>query len=66
MQIVSPKDTNLNVHEISNPVFWEKIKKKYFRMSSAETVTKHAKHQPRTNWFLFSWAQLFKANDVVS
>ena len=31
-----------NLHEKSKPIFWEKIRK-YFRMSSVETVTKHAK-----------------------
>ena len=32
MQIVSLRD---NLHEMSNPVFWEK----YFKMSSAENFT---------------------------
>ena len=35
MQIVSIGD---NLHELSNPVFWEK-KEKYFKMSAAEYVT---------------------------
>ena len=40
MQIVSLGD---NLHEMSNPVFWEKYKK-YFKMSSAENFTQSAKH----------------------
>ena len=39
MQIVS---TGENLHEILNPVFWEKIKDKKFKMSS-EIFTKHVK-----------------------
>ena len=39
MQIVSLGD---NLHELSNPVF-EKNKKKYFKMSSAENFTQSAK-----------------------
>ena len=31
-----------SLHEMSNPVFWGKSKKKYFKMSSAEILTKHA------------------------
>ena len=41
MQIVSLGD---NLHEMSYPVFWEKNKKKYFKMSSAENFTQSAKH----------------------
>ena len=41
MQIVSTGD---NLHEMSNPVFWKKKKKKYFSMSSAENFTQNAKH----------------------
>ena len=40
MQIVSNGD---NLHGLSNPVFWENIKKKYFKMLSAEIFTQHAK-----------------------
>ena len=40
MQIVSIGD---NLHEMSNPVFWEN-KKKYFQMSSAEKFIQNAKH----------------------
>ena len=41
MQIVSSGD---NLHEMSNPVFWEnKKKKKYFDMSSAENLTQDAR-----------------------
>ena len=41
MQIVSNGD---NLHEITNPVFWEKKnKKKNFNMSSAENFTQSAK-----------------------
>ena len=36
MQIVSLGD---NLHEMSDPIFWEK----YFKMSSAEIFTQHAK-----------------------
>ena len=32
-----------NLHEMSNPVFWEKLKKKYLKMSSAENFTHSAK-----------------------
>ena len=32
-----------NLHEMSNPVFWEK-QEKYFKMSSAEFFTQDAKH----------------------
>ena len=32
-----------NLHKMSNPVFWEKIRK-YFKMSSAEIFTERAKH----------------------
>ena len=39
MQIVSLGD---NLHEMSNPVFWEK-KEKYFKMSSAANFTQSAK-----------------------
>ena len=39
MQIVSWGD---NLHEMSNPVFWEK-QKKYFKMLSAENFTQSAK-----------------------
>ena len=38
MQIVSNGD---NLHEMSNPVFWEK-QEKYFKLSSAEIYTQHA------------------------
>ena len=38
MQIVSSGD---NLHEMSDPVFWEN-KKKYFNMLSAEIFTQHA------------------------
>ena len=31
------------LHEISNPVFWEKLEK-YFKMSSAEISTQSTKH----------------------
>ena len=40
MQKVSTGD---NLHEMSNPVFWE-IYKKYFNMSSAENFIQSAKH----------------------
>ena len=40
MQIVSNGD---NLHEMSNPIFWE-IYKKCFNMSSAEKFTQSAKH----------------------
>ena len=39
MQIVSAGD---NLHEISDPIFCEN-QKKYFKMSSAEIITQHAK-----------------------
>ena len=39
MQIVSLGD---NLHEMSNPVFWEN-KKKYFKMLFAESFTQSAK-----------------------
>ena len=39
MQIVSWGD---NLHEKSNPVFWEK-QEKYFKMLSAENFTQSAK-----------------------
>ena len=39
MQIFSLGD---NSHEMSNPVFWEK-QENYFKMSSAEFFTQHAK-----------------------
>ena len=38
MQIVD------NLHEMSNPVFWEKNKKKYFKTLSAENFTQSAEH----------------------
>ena len=38
MQIVS---TGANLHELSNPISWEK-KEKYFKMSSAEISTQSA------------------------
>ena len=37
MQIASTED---NLHEMSNPVFWEK----YYKTSSAEIFTQSAKH----------------------
>ena len=40
MHIVSMGD---NLHEISNPVSWEKYEK-YFKMSSAESFTQSAEH----------------------
>ena len=40
MQILSIGD---NLHEMSNPVFWEKIRKKKIEMSSAENITQSAK-----------------------
>ena len=40
MQIVSLGD---NLHEMTNPIFWEKNKKKKIIMSSTEIITKHAK-----------------------
>ena len=40
MQSVSFGD---NLHEISNPVFWEKKKNMYFKMLSDENFTQHAK-----------------------
>ena len=40
MQIVSIGDY---LHEMLNPVFWEK-QEKYFKMSSAENFTQNAKH----------------------
>ena len=40
MQIVSLGD---NFHEISNPIFWKKIKNTlYFKMLSTEIFTQHA------------------------
>ena len=39
MQIVSIGD---NLHKVSNPFFWEKIRKKYFKMLSAENFTQIA------------------------
>ena len=39
MQIVSNGD---NLHEMSNPVFWEN-KEKYFHMFSAQTFTQSVK-----------------------
>ena len=39
MQIVSVGD---NLHEMSNPVFWEKLE--YFNMLSAKNFTQNAKH----------------------
>ena len=39
MQIVSYWD---NLHEMSNPVFWEK-QEKYFKMSSAQNFAQSAK-----------------------
>ena len=41
MLIVSIGD---NLHEMSNPLFWEK-KETYFKISSAEIFTQHAKCQ---------------------
>ena len=40
LQIVYNGD---NLHEMSNPVFWEKIRK-YFNMSSTKNFTQSAKH----------------------
>ena len=40
MQSISLGD---NLHEMSNPIFSEKKKEKYFKMSSAEIFTQHAK-----------------------
>ena len=40
MQIVSNGD---NLHGMSNPVFWEKGTKIYFKMSSAEKFSQSAK-----------------------
>ena len=40
MKIVSIGD---DLNEMSSPVFWKKLEK-YFKMSSAEKVTQHAKH----------------------
>ena len=34
------------MQEMSMPIFWEKIRKKYFKMSSAKIFTQHAKHLP--------------------
>ena len=36
-------ETGDNLHEMTNPVFWND-KKKYFEMSSAEKISKSAKH----------------------
>ena len=41
MQIVSTGD---NLHEISNPVFWEKKRENFFGMLSAANFTQSAKH----------------------
>ena len=41
MQIVSSGDNLHNLHEMSNFVFWEKIKK-MFQMLSAENFTESA------------------------
>ena len=41
MQIVSNGD---NLHEMSNPVFWENKKKKKIKTLSAESFTQSAKH----------------------
>ena len=40
-QIVSYGD---NLHEISMPIFFQKNKKNYFKMASAEIFTRNAKH----------------------
>ena len=40
MKTVSTGDS---FHEMSNPIFIGKIKKKYFEMPSAELFTQHAK-----------------------
>ena len=41
MQIVSLGD---NLHEMSKPIFWKKIRK-YFKILSAEVFTQNAKRQ---------------------
>ena len=41
MQIVSERD---NLHEMPKPTFWKKKWEKYFKLSSAEIFTQHAKH----------------------
>ena len=38
----SPEEINL--YEMSYPVLWEKLEKIHFKMPSAVTFTKHAKH----------------------
>ena len=40
MQIIS---LGGNQHEVSKPIFWEKNTKKYFKMTSVEHFTQHAK-----------------------
>ena len=40
MQIVSLGD---NLHDVSNPIIWEKKKEKYFKMLYSEICTQHAK-----------------------
>ena len=40
MQIYSSGD---DLHEMSDPIFWEN-KKKYFKMLSAEILMQHTKH----------------------
>ena len=40
MQIVSLD----NLHKMSKSIFWERMEKKYFEMSSADCFTQHAKY----------------------
>ena len=52
MQIVGE-----NVHEMPNPVFWEK-QEKVFNMSSAEILTQHAQSVTLENGFLYHMGKL--------
>ena len=51
LRLLKNKENGDNLHEMSNPVFWER-QEKYFNMSSAENFSQSAKHY--NSFFFFS------------
>ena len=62
MQIVSIGD---NLYDMSEPVFWKKIRKYFDIMSSAENVTQSAKHLRKLVLCITMLLKSFVASEVL-
>ena len=50
----------INLHELSKPIFWEKYKKKIFSMLSAKIFTQHALKTKSVLLFLLKHISIIK------